>query len=876
MKRFILALLLIFGAAAAADNVSLGGAPGAEGKVVVDTPRETVVTFTVTGFIREREAAEGVSYDHIRLPGRAPTQEVGFPELPVIREFIMVPGTAKVRAEVVAWEEKTLKGYNVWPYQTPLKDSDRVAPPFVRDDGFYAGRASYPEKRVEVGVPGIFRDIRVVPLAVYPFRWNPATKELTVATKVTVRLEYFGEDTVNTLHDTGYRDPDFEALYRGTVLNYRPGPAPVNDAGGNLEHPEVLFICYPDYADEVAPLAEFYNKMGHYTKVVTTNETGTSNTSIKAYIQSVYDETTPAALKYVLLVGDIDYVAAGRWPGYGHVSDYWYSCLTGGEPDPYPDIGVGRFSTKDAAKVTYFVDKTIKYQKEPPTSDNWLDKATLVAHYEGAPGKYEGCCEETRQYNYALFNPIWTTVYGSQGKKNEDIDAAINAGNNIIAYRGHGNQTSWSGWSYYGSYTTANWYNLANGDKTPVVWNCCCQNGNLDYAGETQVEAELNSDDKAGLAGNGASIDSYTYPNHDYFKEWFKAIYDQGIYHAGLSSNYANTRVLQIWGTTGIGFENVKAYLWNGCPYTNIWLKRPTQTLTASHPTSGYTPGSNRPFTVTVTCGGSPVENALVGLYKKDDIYCAGLTDATGKVTLYPKPRIGTAGTMYVTATKTVGTAIYLGYWGQCTVNESTDVKVTSFTARRTEEGVRLNWAVTHGEEVLGFNIYRKEVTDDAREVVGPATPAAVDDGTWVKVNATLISGRPPYSFVDYVGEGNFFRYQLEAVTRGEPVYAGPVAVGGKVLPNAYALSQNYPNPARESTTIKFALPAPAATATVLIYDLSGRVVARFDLGRKEAGVHEFKWDLADEQGYRVPAGVYVYKLETPEFTEAKRLVVVR
>lgn len=866
---------LVFAAVSVAwaEVVFLGGtgSPTAAAKVIWDTSSETVIDFSLGGFIREKESAGGVTYDRVVLGSRGTTDKIGLPELPALNDTVMVPGDRKVGVDIVAWEEVTLGGYNVWPFQTPATDVDYQLP-FVRDDKYYQSGSSYPATKVELGTPSIFRDIRVIPLRVHPFRWNPATGELKVAKRITVKLTYYGQDTVNTLRVTGYRDPDFEPLYRAGVINYKAGHHGM-DAGGNLEYPEHLFICYPDFKDEAEALAEFYNKMGVYTLVVTTTETGTSKESIKNYIQQVYDKTTPAVLKYVLLVGDIDYVAAGYWPGYSMVSDYWYSCLTGGQPDPYPDVNVGRYSTKDGAKLTYFIQKNIKYQKEPDLGSDWLNNALLVAHLEGAPGKYEGCCEEVYNYNYSLFKPNFTKCYGSQGKRNTDVTNYINAGMNIASYRGHGSETAWTGWNTYSEYySTSEVHGLANGDKTSIWLDVCCLNGNFAYGAECFVESNLNAAGKAGVAANSASDPSYTVPNHDYMKEMYKAIYDKGVLNCGRVTNYANVKLIEIYGASSPYMQNVFMYMWNGDPFTKIWMKKPDKTLTATHPTT-FIPEPGKKFVVTVTdTGRAPVEGALVGLYKKDDVYCAGATNSEGVVELEPTRKLTGEGTMYVTATKDG----YLGYWGQCTLLSGEDVKISDFVARRVDGGVRLSWRAQHDGELLGFNLYRLDVTGEGSdEALRGGGASAAENASWAKINEELIVGRGPYEYVDGVGEGRY-RYKLEAVTRAEPIIVGPISVDTKAVPKAFALSQNYPNPANVSTTISFGLPVATDNIELRVYDLSGREIKTFEVGARPAGVVNVNWNLVNDNGQSVPAGVYLYRLETPNFSATKRMVVVR
>ncbi len=138
-----------------------------------------------------------------------------------------------------------------------------------------------------------------------------------------------------------------------------------------------------------------------------------------------------------------------------------------------------------------------------------------------------------------------------------------------------------------------------------------------------------------------------------------------------------------------------------------------------------------------------------------------------------------------------------------------------------------------------------------------------------------MIEGRGPYEYIDGVGEGSY-RYKLEAITRADPIIVGPIGVDTKALPKAFALSQNYPNPADVSTNISFGLPVATGNVNLRVYDLAGREVKTFELGNCSAGIRTVLWNLTDDAGRRIPAGVYLYRLDTPAYSATKRMVVVR
>ncbi|UCH79363.1 MAG: T9SS type A sorting domain-containing protein [Candidatus Coatesbacteria bacterium] len=94
-------------------------------------------------------------------------------------------------------------------------------------------------------------------------------------------------------------------------------------------------------------------------------------------------------------------------------------------------------------------------------------------------------------------------------------------------------------------------------------------------------------------------------------------------------------------------------------------------------------------------------------------------------------------------------------------------------------------------------------------------------------------------------------------------------------IPAAFALYQNFPNPVRGETTIKYALPA-AADIELALYDLSGRRLLLLLCGRRPAGVHEVRFAAATERGQPLPAGVYLYRLTAGTEAATRKLIVGR
>jgi hypothetical protein len=98
---------------------------------------------------------------------------------------------------------------------------------------------------------------------------------------------------------------------------------------------------------------------------------------------------------------------------------------------------------------------------------------------------------------------------------------------------------------------------------------------------------------------------------------------------------------------------------------------------------------------------------------------------------------------------------------------------------------------------------------------------------------------------------------------------AGAVATAAAV-PSSFSLAQNYPNPFNPSTTIKYELPK-SSDVRLSVYDMLGREVSVLVNERRDAGVHEVKFD-----GSNLASGVYVYRLQAGDVTQTKRLMLLR
>jgi len=182
----------------------------------------------------------------------------------------------------------------------------------------------------------------------------------------------------------------------------------------------------------------------------------------------------------------------------------------------------------------------------------------------------------------------------------------------------------------------------------------------------------------------------------------------------------------------------------------------------------------------------------------------------------------------------------------------------------------------------------------------GPAWALTVDDPTGIAgAEFTLVSDADGQLRVDGAGalaynhsDGTLaiavarsleddpvlFRVYTEAavpeLSRSE-LNEGNIGIAEVVMPPAFGLSQNAPNPFNPSTTIRFSLEAQGETQ-LIVYSVTGQHVRTLVSGSREAGRHSVTWDGTNDLGQAVASGVYIYRVVTPSGVATERMTLAR
>jgi hypothetical protein len=634
--------------------ISFDSGPAADPEVSILSSDLGSLTLRVEipGVFAEEVGTDRGTFTRLTLPEYGQTSVIGEALLPTIREFVELPYGAVASVRVLNVERRTASlaqlgiDHQIMPVQPPVEKVPGALEraDFVLSAEYYADDALHPANLASVGEPHVMRGHTFADLEIHPVRYNPARGEIEYVTSIELSVDFEGGDGAETRRQIDrYTNGFVGKIADDMFVNHDAFesrydiPLPIG----------YLIITHDNFYDEILPLAAWKHAKGHQTTVTRTSEIpgGSTKENIKAYIQDAYD-TWPVPPTFVLLVGDTGYVP--YWVGTQSSSpttDLYYVTMDGaGDWDP--DIWIGRFSCTTDAQVINLVEKTVDYEKGNwSNGTRWIPKATFMASEDNYP-----VSEGTHNYVISTYlepegywcQKLYTHTYNATTAQ---VSAAFNEGRSLGIYSGHGAVTYWADGP---SFTASNVNALTNLDMYPLIHSYSCLTGQFSSAcfGETWI----NATNKGAVVFWGSSVTSYWNEDDILEKRAFKAFIEEDYTTACGISHRALYYLYQYYSGGGSTRRYFEMYNILGDPGLDIWNHEPS-TLSVSY--AGQIPIGTTSFDVTVTDGGSPVENALVCAVKDDDgVYEVYYTNASGVATVAMSPAPISPGALAVTVTR--------------------------------------------------------------------------------------------------------------------------------------------------------------------------------------------------------------------------------
>jgi flagellar hook assembly protein FlgD len=165
---------------------------------------------------------------------------------------------------------------------------------------------------------------------------------------------------------------------------------------------------------------------------------------------------------------------------------------------------------------------------------------------------------------------------------------------------------------------------------------------------------------------------------------------------------------------------------------------------------------------------------------------------------------------------------------------------------------------------------------------------------TFVNLNRPMLIHTPPDT--EYCTDWNYYFMVRTVDTFGDtsifsphcwedasPVCVGPchVQIGGSSpimkpeVPSSFCLGQNHPNPFNPQTLIRYGLPNNSEV-NLIIYNILGQKVRTLVDENQIAGYKTVIWDGKDESGDQVASGIYFCRLRAGNYTEVRKMVMLK
>jgi hypothetical protein len=141
-------------------------------------------------------------------------------------------------------------------------------------------------------------------------------------------------------------------------------------------------------------------------------------------------------------------------------------------------------------------------------------------------------------------------------------------------------------------------------------------------------------------------------------------------------------------------------------------------------------------------------------------------------------------------------------------------------------------------------------------------------------------------SWVELVPEGTHVTYNVgnrtALIIRTDHIYAfspygssGPDGLPDITLNSGLMLEQNFPNPFKLSTTIRYNLSGPSEVV-LSIYNMLGQEVQVLVNEYQQAGSYSVTWDARNDKNQQQGSGIYIYQLRSGKDVISRRMVLIK
>ena len=154
--------------------------------------------------------------------------------------------------------------------------------------------------------------------------------------------------------------------------------------------------------------------------------------------------------------------------------------------------------------------------------------------------------------------------------------------------------------------------------------------------------------------------------------------------------------------------------------------------------------------------------------------------------------------------------------------------------------------------------------------------PMTLKPGETIHFPVVLVQANEVNDFEDNLDDAEeFFNEEMGGISLPKQSLSAPTASAAGLVPEAFQLHQNFPNPFNPETQIRFDL-AEATAVEIQIYNALGQFVRTLVAKSYPAGTFTVTWDGRDESGVILPSGIYFYRITAGNFQAQRKLLFLK
>lgn len=506
----------------------------------------------------------------------------GLPSIPKTVESFQLPNGMSIVDYKVTAQRDTFS-IKLTPAILPIAESQNTSEENIIEP--YKGL--WPKQCAEYIGYGTYRDVRIAQLELSPAQYDYENEQIIFNRSIELEI-YLDREELSDSSENYESESVTHTLSEDDVVQLTTIQLPMLESaklpGTEIlpEHnivraPDYLIVTTSDFLGAAEQLAEWKRRMGYNVTISSKNHTFFQDPdNTKRLIRGEYQKRED--LQYVLLLGGgfiiVPNTGKFTYTNKQYSTDHYFACMDG-DDDLIADVCIGRLPAHTLEEAYILVNKTISYERNPPISEDYFERAVHAASFDHHVDKRDEYAdfredrrftltsEEIRNYltdkgwnitrcykTEQVSQPkYWSKDYSdgseipeelqipnfSWDANAESISASIESGASYFLFRGHGN-INLLGTVNFSSNNAAD---LGNKEKLPFGLLITCLAGTFHKPNSSEYNSSSYSisekflcNPNGGLAGIiGANQVSYSGLN-DIFVEVF---FDGAFPNPGIS-----------------------------------------------------------------------------------------------------------------------------------------------------------------------------------------------------------------------------------------------------------------------------------------------------------------------------------------------------